>query len=102
MRCIRNPCRRGDSGRRYLRCLDSLLDGSCPALRLGVEKDGGGEMKVGELIKILQQFNPERRVVVDVWYGFSEPSVKKVSDDHFLNGLATQEEQDFILISKAR
>ena len=41
---IRNPCRRGDSGRRYLRCLDTLLDRDGSALRMGVEKDGGGEM----------------------------------------------------------
>jgi len=59
-------------------------------------------MKAGELIKILEQFDPNRRVVVDVWYGFSEPEVKVVSDDHFLKGLATEEEQDFILISKKR
>lgn len=59
-------------------------------------------MKAGELIKILQQFDPERRVVVDVWYGFSEPDVKLVSDDHFLEGLATEEEKDFILITKKR
>ena len=44
MRCIRNPCRRGDSGRRYLRCLDTLLDRDGSAIRLGVEKDGGCEM----------------------------------------------------------
>ena len=59
-------------------------------------------MTAGELIQILGQFSPDRRVVVDVRYGISEPKVMTVGEESFLDGLSTEEEKEFILITSRR
>ena len=84
--------------------MDSLLDRSSSALRLGMEEDGGGEMKAGELIAILSQFGRDEQVVVETksGYDFGNIEVKRIRDDRFLSGLATEQEQDNILIAVKR
>ena len=84
--------------------MDSLLDRSSSALRLGMEEDVGSEMKAGELIAILSQFGRDEQVVVETksGYDFGNIEVKRIRDDRFLSGLATEQEQDNILIAVKR
>ena len=61
-------------------------------------------MKAGELIKILSQFNRDEEVVVETKYGydFGDIEVKRIRDDKFISGLATDQEQNYILIAVKR
>lgn len=61
-------------------------------------------MKAGELIAILSQFGRDEQVVVETksGYDFGNIEVKRIRDDRFLSGLATEQEQDNILIAVKR
>ncbi len=61
-------------------------------------------MKAGELIAILSQFGRDEQVVVETksGYDFGNSEVKRIRDDRFLSGLATEQGQDNILIAVKR
>ena len=61
-------------------------------------------MKAGELINILSRFCRDEEVVVETksGYDFGNIEVKRVRDDKFLSGLATDQEQNYILIAVKR
>ena len=61
-------------------------------------------MKAGELIAILSQFGRDEQVVVETksGYDFGNIEVKRIRDGRFLSGLATEQEQDNILIAVKR
>ena len=61
-------------------------------------------MKAGELIKFLSQFGRDEEVVVETksGYDFGNIEVKRLRDDKFLSGLATDQEQNYILITVKR